>query len=92
MKKKICIPCTHFNQEDFVTVNHEMGHIQYYMNYNNLSYLLFRDGANPGFHEGIADILSLVGMIQLVFRANWSYFFKAWFLPISTSSSNNPSL
>ena len=35
-----------------------MGHIQYYMNYNNLSYL-FRDGANPGFHEGIADILSL---------------------------------
>ena len=35
-----------------------MGHIQYYMNYNNLSYL-FRNGANPGFHEGIADILSL---------------------------------
>ena len=31
---------------------------QYYMNYNNLSYL-FRNGANPGFHEGIADILSL---------------------------------
>ena len=28
------------------------------MNYNNLSYL-FRNGANPGFHEGIADILSL---------------------------------
>ena len=50
--------CTRVNQEDFVTVNHEMGHIQYYMNYKNHSYL-YRDGANPGFHEGVADILSL---------------------------------
>ena len=50
--------CTRVNDEDFVTVNHEMGHIQYYMNYKNLSFL-FREGANPGFHEGIADILSL---------------------------------
>ena len=39
-------------------MNHEMGHIQYMRNYRNLS-LLYRDGANPGFHEGIADILSL---------------------------------
>ena len=43
--------CTRVNQEDFVTVNHEMGHTQYQMLYRNLSYL-FRDGANPGFHEG----------------------------------------
>ena len=50
--------CTRVNQEDFVTVNHEMGHTQYQMLYRNLSYL-FRDGANPGFHEGVADILSL---------------------------------
>ncbi len=28
------------------------------MCYKNQSYL-FRDGANPGFHEGVADILSL---------------------------------
>ena len=28
------------------------------MRYRNQSYL-FRDGANPGFHEGVADILSL---------------------------------
>jgi len=35
-----------------------MGHIQYYMRYRNQSYF-FRDGANPGFHEGVADILSL---------------------------------
>ena len=50
--------CTSVNQEDFVTVNHEKGHIQYFLQYNKFSYL-FRDGANPGFHEAVADILSL---------------------------------
>jgi len=50
--------CTRVNQEDFVTVNHEMGHIQYYLQYKNQSYF-YRSGANPGFHEGVADILSL---------------------------------
>ncbi len=50
--------CTQVTEEDFVTVNHEMGHIQYFMRYRNQSYL-FRSGANPGFHEGVADILSL---------------------------------
>lgn len=50
--------CTKVTAEDFVTVNHEMGHIQYFMRYRNQSYF-FRNGANPGFHEGVADILSL---------------------------------
>jgi len=50
--------CTEVNQEDFVTVNHEMGHVQYFLQYKNLSHM-FRTGANPGFHEGVADILSL---------------------------------
>ena len=50
--------CTRVNQEDFITVNHEMGHIQYQMQYQHQP-TLFRDGANHGFHEGIADILSL---------------------------------
>ena len=46
------------SSEDFITVNHEMGHIQYQRSYRNQSFL-YRDGANPGFHEGVADILSL---------------------------------
>jgi len=50
--------CTRVNQEDFITVNHEMGHIQYYLQYSGQSYF-YRTGANPGFHEGVADILSL---------------------------------
>merc|ERR1719184_44994 len=50
--------CTEVNQEHFVTVNHEMGHVQYFLQYTNQSFL-YRNGANPGFHEGVADILSL---------------------------------
>jgi len=50
--------CTRVNQEDFITVNHEMGHIQYFLQYVDQPYL-YRTGANPGFHEGVADILSL---------------------------------
>ena len=50
--------CTRVNQEDFVTANHEMGHLQYALQYRHLGYL-YRTGANPGFHEGVADIVSL---------------------------------
>jgi len=50
--------CTRVNQDDFVTVNHEMGHVQYFLQYKHLPHL-YRTGANPGFHEGVADILSL---------------------------------
>lgn len=50
--------CTQINQKDFVTVHHEMGHIQYYIQYANKS-LPFRQGANPGFHEAIGDLIAL---------------------------------
>ena len=50
--------CTQVNQDDFITANHEMGHIQYFMRYRNQTYL-FRKGANPGFHEAVADTISL---------------------------------
>lgn len=33
--------------EDLITVHHEMGHIQYYLQYMNQS-LTYRNGANPG--------------------------------------------
>ncbi len=50
--------CAEVKERHFVTANHEMGHIQYFMNYKDQS-VIFKDGANPGFHEGVADILSL---------------------------------
>ncbi|KAG8450383.1 hypothetical protein GDO86_002874 [Hymenochirus boettgeri] len=50
--------CTKVNMEDFLTVHHELGHIQYDMAYSNLSWLL-RGGANEGFHEAVGEIMSL---------------------------------
>lgn len=44
--------------EQLFTVHHEMGHIQYYLQYKNQP-VGFRRGANPGFHEAIGDVLSL---------------------------------
>ena len=50
--------CTDINFKDFKTVHHEMGHIQYYLQYMYIP-RLFRGGANPAFHEAIGDTLSL---------------------------------
>nr|XP_036852820.1 angiotensin-converting enzyme-like [Manis javanica] len=50
--------CTAVNMEDLVVAHHEMGHIQYFMQYKDLP-VTFREGANPGFHEAIGDVLAL---------------------------------
>ncbi|XP_006897856.1 PREDICTED: angiotensin-converting enzyme-like isoform X2 [Elephantulus edwardii] len=50
--------CTTVNMEDLVVTHHEMGHIQYFMQYKDLPVSL-REGANPGFHEAIGDVLAL---------------------------------
>ena len=51
MNMKLCIfrikQCTRKTAEDFVTVHHEMGHIQYYLQFKDQPYS-FRGGANPG--------------------------------------------
>lgn len=39
--------CTNVNYEDFVVIHHEMGHVEYYMQYKDLP-VVFREGANPG--------------------------------------------
>ncbi|XP_071521484.1 angiotensin-converting enzyme-like [Panulirus ornatus] len=50
--------CTRVNMVDLNTVHHEMGHVQYFLQYKHLP-LVFRDGANTGFHEAVGDVLSL---------------------------------
>ncbi|KAH9396896.1 hypothetical protein TYRP_003196 [Tyrophagus putrescentiae] len=50
--------CTEKTMSDLVTVHHEMGHIQYYMNYV-VQPPIYRRGANPGFHEAIGDLIAL---------------------------------
>uniref|UniRef100_A0A9D2XN38 Angiotensin-converting enzyme n=1 Tax=Nothobranchius furzeri TaxID=105023 RepID=A0A9D2XN38_NOTFU len=50
--------CTTVTMEQFITAHHEMGHIEYFLQYKDQP-VGFRDGANPGFHEAIGDLMSL---------------------------------
>ncbi|XP_058122547.1 angiotensin-converting enzyme-like [Anopheles ziemanni] len=50
--------CTRVTMEQFFTVHHELGHVQYYLQYQHLP-SVYRSGANPGFHEAVGDVLSL---------------------------------
>ena len=50
--------CIEKNEEDFITIHHELGHIFYYQAYNHLP-TIFQGGANDGFHEAFGDLLTL---------------------------------
>lgn len=50
--------CTEITQSWLRTTHHEMGHIQYFLQYKDQN-IKFRDGANPGFHEAIGDLMAL---------------------------------
>ncbi|MBL9020556.1 MAG: M2 family metallopeptidase [Myxococcales bacterium] len=50
--------CTETNEEDLITIHHELGHDYYFTYYHTLP-VLFQDGANDGFHEGVGDVLAL---------------------------------
>lgn len=50
--------CIKIDQEDFVTIHHELGHDYYYNNYYTLP-VLFQSGAHDGFHEAIGDAVAL---------------------------------
>ena len=50
--------CIDINDEDFVTVHHELGHNFYQRAYNQQS-PFHQNSANDGFHEGIGDTVAL---------------------------------
>jgi peptidyl-dipeptidase A len=50
--------CTKVNQEDLITLHHELGHDYYFLAYYQLP-ILFQNGANDGFHEAIGDTVAL---------------------------------
>ncbi|XP_012588563.1 PREDICTED: angiotensin-converting enzyme-like isoform X2 [Condylura cristata] len=50
--------CTEVTIEDLLSVFHQMGHIQYFMQYRNLS-VIFRAGANPAFEEAVGSVITL---------------------------------
>jgi len=50
--------CTQVDAENFQTVHHELGHNFYQRAYKGQP-VLFRGGANDGFHEAIGDMIAL---------------------------------
>ncbi len=50
--------CVKPDEENLITVHHELGHDYYFHSYFKLP-VLFQQGANDGFHEAIGDALTL---------------------------------
>lgn len=50
--------CIKIDDEDFSTIHHELGHLYYDLGYAKQP-VLFRGGANDGFHEAIGDTMAL---------------------------------
>jgi peptidyl-dipeptidase A len=50
--------CIDVNDEDFVTIHHELGHNYYQRAYNKQA-PLYQASANDGFHEGVGDTIAL---------------------------------
>ena len=50
--------CIEPNEEDLITIHHELGHDYYFHDYYKLP-MLFQAGANDGFHEAIGDTIAL---------------------------------
>ena len=44
--------------KDLLSIFHQMGHIQYFLQYKNLS-VIFRAGANPAFEEAVGSVVTL---------------------------------
>ncbi|ULQ45245.1 M2 family metallopeptidase [Flagellatimonas centrodinii] len=50
--------CIEPDEEQLTTIHHELGHVYYYLMYNDLP-PLFQTGAHDGFHEAIGDTITL---------------------------------
>ncbi|XP_062580181.1 angiotensin-converting enzyme-like [Saccostrea cucullata] len=50
--------CTRVDEENLIMAHHEVGHIVYYQSYK-LQDTIFRNGANPAFHDGVAGLAAL---------------------------------
>ncbi|XP_013379232.1 angiotensin-converting enzyme [Lingula anatina] len=50
--------CTEIDYDNLYVIHHEMGHVQYYMQYSHQPDI-YRNGANAGFHEAVGDTIAL---------------------------------
>lgn len=44
--------------EDLLSIFHQMGHIQYFMQYQNLP-IIYQEGASPAFEEAVGSVITL---------------------------------
>uniref|UniRef100_A0A1I8HD79 Angiotensin-converting enzyme n=1 Tax=Macrostomum lignano TaxID=282301 RepID=A0A1I8HD79_9PLAT len=59
--------CTSVDVHFLTVTHHEMGHVQYFMQYEHQN-VVFRRGGNPGFHEAIGDTIALSVMTPSYLR------------------------
>jgi peptidyl-dipeptidase A len=59
--------CTSVDEDNFYTIHHEMGHIEYFIAYKELP-AAYRDGANAAFHEALGDAIALSVMTPKHFK------------------------
>ena len=79
--------CSEVTMNDLFIMHHEMGHIYYYMHYKNQPFQ-FKEGANPGFHEAIGDLMTLsvmtpshlhkIGLLDKFEEDEGEFYFKFW--------------
>ncbi|XP_058124051.1 angiotensin-converting enzyme-like [Anopheles coustani] len=50
--------CTRVTMDQLFDAHHELGHTQYYLQYQHQP-VEYRRGANPGFHEAVGDVIAL---------------------------------
>ncbi|KAH8399550.1 hypothetical protein KR222_003627, partial [Zaprionus bogoriensis] len=50
--------CTELSTNYLYVVHHELGHIQYYLQYEQQP-AVYRGAPNPGFHEAVGDVIAL---------------------------------
>ena len=62
--------CTDVTHKDFITVHHELTHIQYFLNYRN-NPKIFRDGANPGMLQYQKKKLLIFFIVCLLTAEKW---------------------
>lgn len=56
--------CTEVSMKDLVTAHHEVGHIQYFLQYSNKP-KIYRDGANPGKFRNTYNYLNLCESVKV---------------------------
>ncbi|XP_049845711.1 angiotensin-converting enzyme-like [Schistocerca gregaria] len=54
--------CAEVSREDYEVIHHEMGHIEYYMAYENQP-TIFREGATSALQEAVGDAVSLAASV-----------------------------